>query len=618
MIKFDAFARGRQLGLALSSILVLSLAACSASVAPTAPPVEPTPAAEPTAAIGMPNPASVYCQEQGGQLEIRTAADGSQTGYCLFADGSECEEWAFMRGECAPGQTAATPAPTAQPGVPPPAAPTEELSAALLASLPAGAFEGVAVLPLLAPADSQPLWAAYSYGMRNWELDPLPSHVVAIYTYGAGLGWQELARFDLDTPMPDQEFGAGPDYVGQDTVTQAPIEPTNTWVQVEGGVGAHGGTYHLLRFDGQTLRPEIIGSAVSPGLGILADVNGDGALDVALNESDRYIFCYACGVSKPYFQVYTWLGDQMVEVRIADLLMGQQGQPYYEPNGQAVALAEAGLWADALAKIGEARQLAGDFDPPSAAGTLSWNEALIKLYHDANLAAIQESAYPLLNTVFYGDYNGAVNLMRGYSVAEIFSPDTPLIAGTPAEGWEDSLSNHIIDSATAALSLKPELASAYFLRGWAEFLANPADPQVRADLARAAELAPDDPLFAEAAQLQPGPAPTVQAGTPPIRIQFPPGGTAAREGGVLLADSVQRYVLTALAGQTMDVAVWSPGNDVLLGISGADGQVLKHSAVDGPAWRGVLPATQDYFIDVVATGSGAPYQLTVTIPPLGQ
>ncbi|HUW08207.1 MAG TPA: DUF333 domain-containing protein [Anaerolineae bacterium] len=55
---------------------------------------------------GLPNPASVHCEEQSGILEIRTE-DAGQVGYCLFADGSECEEWAFFNGECAP--TAALP-----------------------------------------------------------------------------------------------------------------------------------------------------------------------------------------------------------------------------------------------------------------------------------------------------------------------------------------------------------------------------------------------------------------------------------------------------------------------------------------------------------------------------
>ncbi|MBN2046084.1 MAG: DUF333 domain-containing protein [Anaerolineales bacterium] len=53
--------------------------------------------------IGMPNPASVFCEEQGGKVEIRTQKDGSQNGVCVFDDGSECDEWAFYREECRPG-----------------------------------------------------------------------------------------------------------------------------------------------------------------------------------------------------------------------------------------------------------------------------------------------------------------------------------------------------------------------------------------------------------------------------------------------------------------------------------------------------------------------------------
>jgi len=78
--------------------------------------------AEPTA--GLANPAAVYCEEQGYTLEIRTDADGGQYGVCIFPDGSECEEWAFYRGECSPASEAAveTPAaeePTAVPAVTP-------------------------------------------------------------------------------------------------------------------------------------------------------------------------------------------------------------------------------------------------------------------------------------------------------------------------------------------------------------------------------------------------------------------------------------------------------------------------------------------------------------------
>jgi len=70
---------------------------------------EPEPAATPTEpASDMPNPASEFCVEQGYDLEIRDEA-GGQVGYCLFPDGSECEEWAFFRGECAPASEGEAP-----------------------------------------------------------------------------------------------------------------------------------------------------------------------------------------------------------------------------------------------------------------------------------------------------------------------------------------------------------------------------------------------------------------------------------------------------------------------------------------------------------------------------
>jgi len=45
------------------------------------------------------NPASVYCEEQGGTLRMEETEDGV-SGICVFSDGSECEEWAYFRGEC--------------------------------------------------------------------------------------------------------------------------------------------------------------------------------------------------------------------------------------------------------------------------------------------------------------------------------------------------------------------------------------------------------------------------------------------------------------------------------------------------------------------------------------
>ncbi|WP_427312855.1 putative hemolysin [Cupriavidus sp. H39] len=64
-----------------------------------------TPADRPAgsgAAIGMANPASVNCAQRGGKLQIVSTPAG-QTGICTFPSGKQCEEWALMRGECAPG-----------------------------------------------------------------------------------------------------------------------------------------------------------------------------------------------------------------------------------------------------------------------------------------------------------------------------------------------------------------------------------------------------------------------------------------------------------------------------------------------------------------------------------
>jgi putative hemolysin len=52
----------------------------------------------------LPNPASVYCEQNGGRLELEQDASGGVSGVCIFADGSECDEWAYFRGECKPGQ----------------------------------------------------------------------------------------------------------------------------------------------------------------------------------------------------------------------------------------------------------------------------------------------------------------------------------------------------------------------------------------------------------------------------------------------------------------------------------------------------------------------------------
>ncbi|GAW40642.1 hypothetical protein SH203_01042 [Brevundimonas sp. SH203] len=72
--------------------LALSVALPLAALAACAQPAQPTPKP-----IGMPNPASKYCVDSGGRLEIVTGADGGQSGMCHLPDGRVIEEWALFR-----------------------------------------------------------------------------------------------------------------------------------------------------------------------------------------------------------------------------------------------------------------------------------------------------------------------------------------------------------------------------------------------------------------------------------------------------------------------------------------------------------------------------------------
>jgi putative hemolysin len=85
------------------------LSACSAQIP------QPVTATATLDTITIANPASAYCEEQGFKLEIRTAQDGSQYGVCTFEDNTECEEWAYYRNECKPGDMDVAPPPTATP-----------------------------------------------------------------------------------------------------------------------------------------------------------------------------------------------------------------------------------------------------------------------------------------------------------------------------------------------------------------------------------------------------------------------------------------------------------------------------------------------------------------------
>jgi putative hemolysin len=104
----------------LLTLMTLAVTVLSAACSPKQ--------ASPTPAAGMPNPASVYCEQNGGRLDLRQDASGGVAGVCVFPDGSECEEWAYFRGQCQPAGVAPVDTPSSAPIVPsldPTSAPNE-------------------------------------------------------------------------------------------------------------------------------------------------------------------------------------------------------------------------------------------------------------------------------------------------------------------------------------------------------------------------------------------------------------------------------------------------------------------------------------------------------------
>lgn len=79
-------------------ITMICIAAAAVLAACQSAPVSPT---QPQS--NLPNPASVFCEENGGRLELRSDFAGAVAGVCVFPDGSECDEWAYYRKECKPG-----------------------------------------------------------------------------------------------------------------------------------------------------------------------------------------------------------------------------------------------------------------------------------------------------------------------------------------------------------------------------------------------------------------------------------------------------------------------------------------------------------------------------------
>ena len=98
----------------------------------------------------------------------------------------------------------------------------------------------------------------------------------------------------------------------------------------------------------------------------------------------------------------------------------------------------------------------------------------------------------------------------------------------------------------------------------------------------------------------------------PARILFATGGTAASVTGKLEANSKHYYLLNATANQTLEVTLTAPAG-AALAILGADGTTIS-AASSNTSYRGVLPKSQDYILELSSGNSALDYGLSVDIP----
>ena len=105
------------------------------------------------------------------------------------------------------------------------------------------------------------------------------------------------------------------------------------------------------------------------------------------------------------------------------------------------------------------------------------------------------------------------------------------------------------------------------------------------------------------------PAPVI----PEIRLNFETNATNVSVTGMVGAYTTQRYVFRAFGGQLVDISLTS-GQTCAISVSGRDGTVLLSPMGESQNFRGYLPSTQDWFIDIRAAGSNANFGLYLMIP----
>ena len=102
-------------------------------------------------------------------------------------------------------------------------------------------------------------------------------------------------------------------------------------------------------------------------------------------------------------------------------------------------------------------------------------------------------------------------------------------------------------------------------------------------------------------------------------IRFGPNGTYADVLDSIMAEKSKTYSVNAMKGQVMSISFHQNDESdwtlITMRIVGADGSVL--CASDCEFWRGVLPATETYYVTVTPAADALEFMMRVAINPPG-
>ncbi len=340
----------------------------------------------------------------------------------------------------------------------------------------------IEVMPI--PGMGGDLWLAVTTGFGIWQIgDGLTPHLLAIYEQRAN---------DLLVEIAVHPLLSEPTMAMPELLPDVPGREPGVWIAVHGFTGAHSGTFDLLWFDGTTVTAEIAWFSPSPGAAYIEDLDGDGVPEVVLNETDPYVYCYACGVRVWSELILRWVDGEWVPVEIA--AVPSDSQLVHDLTEQAALYAQAHLWRRALASVQEAVEAA------PANREVMWLQFAIQLNAIPHLEEAGSEPQPLVTTVLAGEYADAAALITALTPAEAFAADGPLFAGTVAEGWEWVTSDFLIAFASAALEVGGPDAAAHLVRAVGYALAEPADwSMAHIDIEAAQALDPSETFYPAAA-----------------------------------------------------------------------------------------------------------------------